>query len=345
MKIGYHTVVLHEEEVTITVQPVEVALMGDNGLLAGVITHDLSVNPHTTNTIIGDFAEKKAKYNIKSFKRTGYFGLADIRPKSVDHVSPKIDGEPMYIRVTEGKGVGYDRKGSKYNVSITGDYERKGRRHRSFKLLTEWVPRIEPGAKVYLTHAWQFGVPNMLGFEFSSKLLENKQVVVVWPEAVYRLDHGPPRLRGSRMSLALPRFGARCDGLVLHQGVIQRYIKPYRTIDIKEPDTYEAVKNATGAIFDYEKPGSVCEYAYIPGEVPRFKYIKTRRDKQYENAFANIMDLITAPDFDTWFDELESLMEDGELEEPEGWHDFARAMDLRDPEVPMVYEKKCQQYP
>jgi len=239
--------------------------------------------------------------------------------------------------VTEDKGVGYDREGSRYNVKITGSFEKKGKRQRSFKLLTEWVPRIEPGAKVYLIHAWQFGVPNMLGYKFSEKLLANKRVEVHWKDGLYRLDHGKPRQQGSRMPLALPKFGVRCDGLVLHQGIIQRYIKPYRTIDIKERDTYDAVKNATGAVFDSECPGTVCEFAYIPGEKPRFKFVRKRVDKFNENALANILDLVTAPDFDTWFDEICDLIENGELEQPEGWPEFAWAMERRNPEEPMLY--------
>ena len=51
----------------------------------------------------------------------------------------------------------------------------------------------------------------------------------------------------------------KSDGLVVHRGTNQRFLKPYRTVDIKEKETYEALERR-GVFFDQKHPGKVAEF-------------------------------------------------------------------------------------
>jgi hypothetical protein len=323
---GIFTYVFQKEEVKISLKPLEIVVQDDHGKPAALINQDKFA-------ILGGVKmEQKIAYNIKGFKRTGLFGTSDFVPGSVDYITPKIDGEPMYIRVaTTGKSFGCDRKGSKFEVKIEGLFEKLGRKARGIKLLTEWVPRIEPGAEVYLTNAWQFGTPNNIGFAYTKKLLERKKIKIVWEAGVYKYDL-TKKVNQSEVivDLKLPVFGKRCDGLVVHKGMNQRFLKPYRTVDVKKQATHDTLVRDFGVTFDHFTPGIVCEYAvHADGEKIRFKKVKERKDKHQENDIDNIIDLITNADFDTWFDELAERMDNGSLVKPEGWERYQEFIEKR----------------
>lgn len=323
---GIFTYVFQEEEVKISLKPLELVVQDDHGKPAALI------NQKEFAIIGGEKMEQKISYNIKGFKRTGLFGTSDFVPGNVDFITPKLDGEPMYIRVaTSGKAYGCDRKGSKFEVKLEGLFERQGRRERGVKLLTEWVPRIEPGAEVFLTNAWQFGTPNNIGFAYTKKLLERKKIKIVWEAGVYKYNLTKKITQPEvSVDLKLPEFGKRCDGLVVHKGMNQRFLKPYKTVDIKKQTTHDTLVRDFGVEFDYFRPGYVCEYAvHANGTKILFKRVKERKDKHQENDIDNIIDLITNADFDTWFDELADRMDNGNLERPKGWAKYKKFVEQR----------------
>ena len=91
-------------------------------------------------TIVPPLLEQKLMNNIRMHRRAGLFGMCDLIPEQVDAVTPKIDGEALFIRVNKSRGFAVDRKGSRFSVSIKGRFEREGRSPRSVSMLTEWVP-------------------------------------------------------------------------------------------------------------------------------------------------------------------------------------------------------------
>lgn len=285
--------------------------------------------------------DKKIAYNTKHFKRTGLFGTSDLAPRSVDFVTPKIDGEPMYIRVdSKGKSLGFDRKGSRYAIKITGRFEQEGRKPRGFKLLTEWVPCIRPGAEVFITQMWQFGTPNNVGFQYTQKVMQNKKIDVVWEAGTYKYDLMRKRDQVSvTMPLQLPTFGKRSDGLVVHKGMNQRFLKPYRTVDIKKQSTYDTLTRDFRCQFDKMYPNLVAEFNVSVWDTRiKFTFVKLRKDKNSENDIDNIIDLITNADFDTWFDELDERFEEGELVRPDGWGRYRRFINKRDKNKYSIYD-------
>ena len=118
---------------------------------------------------------------------------------------------------------------------------------------------------------------------------------------------------GTTVPLRFPTFGAKSDGLVVHKGTNQRFLKPYVTVDIKEKETYEELERR-GVIFDRKYPGKVAEFV-VSGVAAasdashkigiKLSFVKKRRDKVKENALDNIIDALATMDFDTWFDELD----------------------------------------
>lgn len=343
--LGYHTMVFQPEEVNIVVEPEEVVVMDDAGKPAAIVTQSQG------RVDTGQKCDRRIKYNIKNFKRTGMFGTPDISPDMVDDVTPKIDGEALYIKVGESKSFGFDRKGSRFKVTIDGMFEREQRKRRSVSILTEWVPRIEPGARVFVTHIWQFGTPNPCGTAYTKKLLSVKEVNVLWKEGKYRLNLGKPQLvQGTKVPLEFPYFGAPSDGLVVHQGRNQRFLKPYRTVDIKHAETYETLEKEYNVVFKDKQTawvGHLCEFAVHSVKMVEGKnkptniemvFVKHRLDKQGENDLDNIIELITSADFDTWFDELEERMEIGDLRQPDGWVDYSSFVRNRDPFTMTTYQ-------
>jgi hypothetical protein len=332
---GFFTYVVQKEEVTISVKPLDVVVQDDLGRPAAIIDQeDFAI-------LGGEKMNKKIAYNTKHFKRTGLFGTADLAPRSVEFVTPKIDGEPMYIRCdSKGKSFGFDRKGSRYKITITGRFERAGRRGRGFKLLTEWVPSIKPGAEVFITQMWQFGTPNNIGLPYTLKVMKNKQISMVWESGIYKYDlKRKVEQLETTVPLLLPVFGKRSDGLVVHKGMSQRFLKPYKTVDIKKQSTYDVLTRDYRCSFDKMYPNVVCEFSVSiwDGRI-KFKFVKYRKDKDQENDIDNIIDLITNADFDTWFDELDERFEEGELVRPEGWGKYRRFLNKRDKNKHTIYD-------
>jgi len=215
-------------------------------------------------------------------------------------------------------------------------------------MLTEWVPKVQPGAEVYVTHVWQFGTPNGVGIKYTKTLLQQKKIQIAWKEGDYRFDLTRRRhYSGTTVPLRFPTFGAKSDGLVVHKGTNQRFLKPYVTVDIKEKETYEALERR-GVIFDRKYPGKVAEFV-VSGVAAasdashkigiKLSFVKKRRDKVKENALDNIIDALATMDFDTWFDELDERMDNGSLERPHGWEDYKRFITFRNPERITFYGK------
>ena len=339
--LGHHTYVLREEEVTIELEPQDVVLQDDKGKTVALIAQAQN------KTIIPPQLEHRLASNIKMHKRAGLFGMSDLIPEQVDAVTPKIDGEALYIRVNENRGFAVDRKGSRFSVSIKGRFEREGRSSRSVSMLTEWVPKVQPGAEVYVTHVWQFGTPNGVGVRYTKTLLQQKKIQIAWKEGDYRLDlTGRKHYSCTTVPLRFPTFGVKSDGLVIHRGTNQRFLKPYRTADIKDAKTYEELERR-GVVFDKKYPGKVVEFVVngvaAGGDVDhkigiKLNFVKFRRDKVKENGLDNILDMLASMDFDTWFDELDERMDNGSLERPPGWDGYKRFIIHRNPEKIAFYE-------
>ena len=338
--LGHHTYVIREEEVTIELEPEDFVLQDDDGNAIALVAQAQN------KTFVPPMLEQKLAANIKMHRRAGLFGMSDLIPEQVDAVTPKIDGEALFIRVNKNRGFAVDRKGSRFSVSIKGRFEREGRCLRSVSMLTEWVPKVQPGAEVYATHVWQFGTPNGVGVRYTKTLLQQKKIQIAWKEGDYRLDSQRRKHHsGTTVPLRFPTFGVKSDGLVVHRGTNQRFLKPYRTVDIKEKETYEALERR-GVFFDQKHPGKVAEFVVNGTAVGdaghkigfKLSFIKLRKDKQKENGLDNIMDLLATMDFDTWFDELDERMDNGSLERPPGWEGYKEFITFRDPERIAFYE-------
>ena len=214
-------------------------------------------------------------------------------------------------------------------------------------MLTEWVPKVQPGAEVYVTHVWQFGTPNGVGVRYTKTLLQQKKIQIAWKEGDYRLDlTGRKHYSCTTVPLRFPTFGVKSDGLVIHRGTNQRFLKPYRTADIKDAKTYEELERR-GVVFDKKYPGKVVEFVVngvaAGGDVDhkigiKLNFVKFRRDKVKENGLDNILDMLASMDFDTWFDELDERMDNGSLERPPGWDGYKRFIIHRNPEKIAFYE-------
>jgi len=267
-------------------------------------------------------------------RRTGMFGTADVNPQVITAVTPKMDGEALYIRVTPTKSFAVDRIGNTYKVKINGRFEAMNRELRCISMLTEWVPKIGPEAEVFVTHVWQFGTPNGIGLPYTRKLLNSKTITIGFKAGDYKLHpNAMTKFDGTMVPIRFPSFERPSDGLVVHKGCNQRFLKPYRTVDIKKPETYAVLKRDYNVRFDKEHHGVLCEFAVINAtDKIEFVFIKYRTDKTTENDLDNIIDLITSADFDTWFDEIDLRMLDGTLEQPPGWEkyrDFVVMRNLR----------------
>ena len=157
-------------------------------------------------------------------------------------------------------------------------------------MLTEWVPKVQPGAEVYATHVWQFGTPNGVGVRYTKTLLQQKKIQIAWKEGDYRLDSQRRKHHsGTTVPLRFPTFGVKSDGLVVHRGTNQRFLKPYRTVDIKEQDTYEALerRGEEDACSAYQMLAGRFPCVSIPlGSSAAVECIKTNYD--YVNSFDTI---------------------------------------------------------
>jgi len=339
MKRGFYTYVFQPEEVVIEITPDEYVVVDDAGKPAAIIKQE------TGDILTGDVLNKRVNANAKKFKRTGLFGTSDFMPSMVEYITPKLDGEPMYLKVNDGVGAGFDRKGASYKIKMRGRLEgRKGK--RSIKMLVEWVPKIGPGARVYLLHAWQFGTPNNVGHAYTRRLLEIKDIKVSWPKGDYMYGLQKRKTyEGAISPLLLPVFGEQSDGIVLHHGNSQRYLKPYKTVDVKKQDTIDTLEKNYNVEFNRKYPGRISEYGISLKLLPEgktrilFTFIRFRPDKLYENQIDNIIDLLTSADFDAWFGELDDRIENGDLAQPPGWEDYREFVETRNTTTPTTYSK------
>jgi len=264
------------------------------------------------NTVIGSRDAKGVRVDsdairatvnsAKKFQRHGKHTDIMLASIKFDDISPKIDGEPLHIDIPKDSNVGmaYTRNGATYEVTINSD-KRTGKPRRLITML-EFFPSVDNAQRIFATHITSFGITNYSGRKFTRALLDSKTVNVSVAPLI-----APPYCH----LLELPTFDnvspPSTDGVVVHSGNDQYFIKRVRTVDIKT-DKLKQQLTDYGFIADWEKDG-LWEYAIshdVPTCPPRLTPLRQRVDKINENRFENIVLMANAPDFHAWLELLQS---------------------------------------
>jgi hypothetical protein len=246
-------------------------------------------------------SKTKISRNVNQFRRTGEFADKHHITLPFDDVSPKVDGEPLLIRTGGGKSYAVSRSGLRYGVKVKGRFEAEGREARRIKANVELYPGIHDPKQAFLTHFWYFGIGNDIGRRLLSRLLERKRITISLPG-------------GKKLPLELPTFEnvPQFDGIVMHCGTEQYFVKKHPTIDVKEPGTKKYLDDMLGARQEWRDGLWEYEVRHCDGEnVGLSLYpFRQRFDKTRENGLENIIAAINAPNYDAW---LEKLAESGLL--------------------------------
>lgn len=243
-----------------------------------VVTTDTDGVPNGVN---GDYSlrgQGQAKLNARKFRRVGSFDQT-IFPSNEDFLTPKVDGEALFIKCRDGGGMAHDRIGNSWTVSCDQD----------FKLLVECVPGVDNPEQVFLTHAWRWNTVNNIGVLYGKELLKRKNIFI--------------EIGGKRLPLLFPSFDLveKYDGFVLHKGRAQFFFKMEPTIDVFKQETKAKIEETFGDKLMVNWHEGKAEYSVKwVGDFLVLNYVKTRHDKLYENELGNILEVCNAPDPESW---------------------------------------------
>lgn len=228
----------------------------------------------------GDEGASLAKSKSRKFRRTGQFDQTVV-PSRGDYLTPKVDGEPLYIAATGGAvGLAVGRMGDQWEFESD----------RTIRILVECVPSVEQPERIYLTHAWRVGTVNNIGVMYSKELLKRKKIVIT--------------LQGVTLPVEFPSFeseGMKSDGYVLHKGRAQYFFKLEPSVDIELPQTKRALQETFGERLVVDWMPGRCEYTVEwVGDKLHLKYLKRRFNKPRENDMFNIQEVCNAPPIESW---------------------------------------------
>jgi hypothetical protein len=230
----------------------------------------------------------RAKTNSRDFRRIGTFDKKVI-PAKGDRLTPKVNGEALFISTKTAGAIAVDRIGNKWSFESAKDV----------RFLVECVPSTTQPERVFLTHAWRCGTVNNVGIMYSKELLKRKKITIT--------------MNGITMPLEFPSFHATVaiprDGYVLHKGRQQYFLKETDTIELWTPATKAKLEQLYGDVLvTYWQEGKT-EYAINwEGDHLHLRPVRVRPDKHDENDFFNMQEVINGPPFQSFlvmFEELE----------------------------------------
>jgi len=230
-------------------------------------------------------ALNQAKKNAKKFRRIGTFDQM-IQPSRGDKLTPKVDGEALYIACRNGEGIAVDRLGNTWSFAGAN----------TFRILVECVPSVNAPEQIFLTHAWRWNIVNNIGVMFNKRMLQKKKIS-------FDLGNGP-------LQLEFPSFEnvPKSDGLVLHKGRGQFFFKEVPTVDVFERATKNKLEETLGDKLVADWKDGHGEYAVVwHKDVLHLKWLKNRSDKLHENGYLNILEVCNAPPFESWVETFEDM--------------------------------------
>jgi len=227
----------------------------------------------------------RARTNSREFRRIGTFDKT-VMPSRGDAVTPKVNGEALFINTKVAGNYAVDRIGNKWKFESD----------KEVRLLVECVPSTAHPERVFLIHAWRFGVVNNVGVKFGEELLKRKKITIT--------------MDGKAMNLEFPSFNAELevprDGYVLHKGRQQYFLKDVDTIDVWSDDTKRKLEELYGDRLVVEWSEHKAEYeVHWRDDKLHLQFKKVRRDKHVENDFFNIQEVINAPPIESFLVILE----------------------------------------
>jgi hypothetical protein len=217
-------------------------------------------------------------------------------PKTIDAITPKVDGDLFVLKMKQDKFLAYFRDGRVYDVSL--QYEGIGLIDvdAGFEYVTGEVP------KIFLLWWNRWNIRNVYGHHGIDVLTQNKDIHFNFGDGVIRVQ--------------LPVFDNRegdvkfpSDGWVLHIGNNQFWLKHSPTIDL-DLTTYELLRRS-GVVLELDdeellKKEKIVEYRRDDENSARFLFNKIRTDKKKPNSHVNIVSILKSPsvmDFcDSWED-------------------------------------------
>lgn len=275
-----------EDRVVCSLQYSEFPVLSTQSDILGKVNPDGS---HDTS----DEAKSHIARNVNNFRRVGEFHDQHHLSYEIDDVSPKVDGEPLFIRTggDDSRGYAVSRSGLKLDAAIYGRFEAEDRKGRRTKFLVECWPTIEEVERVYLTHVWHFGIGNDIGRPLLKELLGKKNIFI--------------DIMGKEFPLELPTFEnvPVYDGAVLHAGTTQLFIKKVPTIDVKLNSTKAYLDTLLGKNQDWRN--GLWEYKVERTPHLTLTPLRQRFDKTRENKLENILSAINSPTYHSVMDHLE----------------------------------------
>lgn len=136
-----------ECDVNMTLKPVDTVDMDAEGCVVGI------------NGVCGRLAVAEAKSKARKFRRIGTFDQK-VKPTHKDYLTPKVYGEPIFMKCVGGQGFGVCRLGNTWEFKCDDD----------IRILIECFPGIRNPERVFLLNAWRWNTVNNVGVLYGKEI-------------------------------------------------------------------------------------------------------------------------------------------------------------------------------